>query len=80
MPLETTNAFTAKLAMEYCKKTLKLVDENYSTELSRSINYGRVSIADYVFYSLLQFLEVAYSVNLLCAPELPILQHLRRMI
>lgn len=80
VPLETTNALAAELALEFCKKTLRLVDENYATELHRSIDNGRVSIADCVFYSLLQFSEGVYGVDLLSEPELPVLQRLREML
>lgn len=80
VPLETTNALTAELAMEFCKKTLRLVEENYVTESRLSIDNGRVSIADCVFYSLLQFSGGVYGVDLLSAPELPTLQRLREML
>ena len=80
VPLETTNALTAELAMEFCKKTLRLVEENYATELRLSIDNGRVSIADCVFYSLLQFSGGVYGVDLLSEPELPTLQRLRGML
>jgi glutathione S-transferase len=80
VPLEKTNALASELAMEYCKKTLRLVEENYATELSRSIDNGRVSIADCVLYSLLQFSEGVYGVDLLSGPELPVLRRLREML
>ena len=80
VPLEKTNALAAELALEFCKKTLRLVEENYTTELQRSIDDGRVSIADCVFYSLLQFSERVYGVDLLSEPELPVLQRLRAML
>ena len=80
VPLGETNALAAQLALEFCKQTLRLVDENHSTELQRSIDNGRVSIADCVFYSLLQFSEGVYSVDLLSEPELPILKRLRAML
>ncbi|GAB7325570.1 hypothetical protein MBLNU13_g09568t1 [Cladosporium sp. NU13] len=80
VPLETTNALAAELALEFCKKTLRLVDENYATELRRSIDNGRISIADCVFYSLLQFSEGVYGVDLLSEPDLPVLQSLRTML
>lgn len=66
--------------MEYCKKTLRLVEENYATELCRSIDVGRVSIALCVFDSLLQFSKGVYGVDLLCEPELSVLQRLRGML
>lgn len=78
--LEETNAVAAKLAMEYCKKTLRLVEENYATELCRSLDVGRVSIALCVFDSLLQFSKGVYGVDLLSEPELPVLQRLRGML
>ncbi|KAM0702490.1 hypothetical protein Q7P35_009918 [Cladosporium inversicolor] len=80
VPLEKTNALAAELAMEYCKKTLRLVEESYAAEISRSIDDGRVSIADFVLYSLLLFSEGVYGVDLLSEPELPVLQGLRGML
>jgi glutathione S-transferase len=80
VPLEKTNAAAAELAMEYCKKTLMLVEEKYAAELSRSVDRGRVSIADCVFYSLMQFSEGVYGVDLLSEPELPVLRRLRGML
>lgn len=78
--LEKTNAMAAELGMEYCRKTLRLVEESYAAELLRSIDSGRVSIADCVLYSLLLFSEGVYGVDLLTEPELPILQRLREML
>lgn len=80
MPLEKTNPLASELAMEYCKKTLRLVEEKYAAELSRSIDNDRVSIADCVLYSLLQFSEGVYGVDLLSEPELPVLRRLRGML
>jgi glutathione S-transferase len=80
VPLEKTNALASELAMEYCKKTLRLVEESYTVELSLSIDSGRVSIADCVLYSLLQFSEGVYGVDLLSEPELPGLRRLRGML
>jgi len=80
VPMEETNALTAKLALEYCKKTLRLVEENYAAELSRSVDEGRVSIADCVLYSLLLFSKGVYGVDLLSEPELPVLQRVRGMM
>ena len=80
VPLEETNALAAKLALEYCRKTLRLVEENYTTELSRSVDSGRVSVADCVLNSLLQFSERVYGVDLLSGPEMPLLRHLRGML
>jgi glutathione S-transferase len=78
--LEKTNALASELAMEFCKKTLRLVEENYAAELSRSIDNERVSIADCVLYSLLQFSEGVYGIDLLSGPELPVLRRLRGML
>lgn len=80
VPLERTNALASELAMEYCKKTLRLVEESYAAEISRSIDGGRVSIADCVLYSLLLFSEGVYGVDLLAEPELPVLRQLRGML
>lgn len=80
VPLEETNALAAKLALEYCRKTLGLVEEKYSTELSRAVDSGRISIADCVLSSLLQFSEGVYGVDLLSGPELPLLRSLRGML
>jgi len=80
VPLEETNALAANLALEYCRKTLRLVEENYATELSRSMDGGHISIADCVLGSLLQFSEGVYGVDLLSGPELPLLRRLRGML
>jgi glutathione S-transferase len=80
VPLEETNALAAKLALEYCRKTLKLVEENYAADIERSIDSGRVSIADCVLHSLLLFSEGVYGVDLLFGPDLPVLQRLRKML
>lgn len=77
VPLEETNALTAKLALEYCRKTLRLVEKDYATELSHSIDSGRISIADCMLDSLFQFSGTIYGVDLLSDPELPALQRLR---
>ncbi|CAM1506227.1 Fc.00g058680.m01.CDS01 [Cosmosporella sp. VM-42] len=73
VPMETTNALTAKLALEYCKKNLKLLDKYYvGDELLKG---GReVNIADCVLYSLLYFAKDLYSLDLLDDPELSDLQ------
>jgi glutathione S-transferase len=80
VPLEETNALAARLAMEYCRKTLRLVEEKYAAELERSIDSERISIADCVLDSLLQFSERIYGVDLLDGLEVPVLRRLREML
>jgi glutathione S-transferase len=64
VPLEQTNALTAKLALEYCKKNLKLLEENYFAEDSGRLGQ-RTTIAHCVLYSLLQFSKELYGIDLL---------------
>jgi glutathione S-transferase len=74
VPIEQTNALTAKLALEFCKKNLKLLEENYFAEDSRLGDGGKLTIAHCVLYALLQFSREVYGVDLLSEPELPALR------
>ena len=72
-PIETTHALTAKLALEYCQKNLKLLDAYYVGN-ERLENGGPATIADCVLYSTLHFAKDMYSLDLLADRELPGLQ------
>lgn len=80
VPLEQTDGLTAKLALEYCKKTLGLLEEYYGSGLLPTLQSGRFSIAECVLLSLLQFSRNLYGVDLLSGPELPTLRCLRTML
>lgn len=73
--LESTNALAAKLALEYCKKSLRLIEENYLGD-SQFGDGSRFTIAHHMLYSLLQFSRELYDVDLLTDPGLPNLQRL----
>lgn len=70
VPMETTNALTAKLILEYCKKNLKLLEEYYAEDRRFELG-GRANLADCVLASLLHFARDAYDFDLLADPELP---------
>lgn len=75
MPLEQTSALAGKLALEYCRKNLKILEEDYFAEQTSLFGSGsRVSIAHCVLYSLLHFSRRLYGVDLLSEPELPALR------
>lgn len=69
VPLEPTHAFTAKLVLDNCRKTLKLLEGYYDEESSRKGD-GSFSIADCVLFSLLQFAKELYGKDLTIEPEL----------
>lgn len=71
VPLEQTSALTARLTMEYCRKNLKLLEDNYFAE---NEDGEKMTIAHCVLYSLLQFSREMYGVDLLSEPELPALR------
>lgn len=73
VPLERTSALTANLVLEYCKKNLKLLEDQFADDF-RLERGGRVTIAHCVLYSLLQFAAELYDMDLLSAPELPVLR------
>lgn len=73
VPLETTNATAAKLALEYCRKNLKLLEDQFADDF-RLEQGGKFTIAHCVLYSTLQFAADLYHVDLLSAPELPVLR------
>ncbi|KAF7551752.1 hypothetical protein G7Z17_g4800 [Cylindrodendrum hubeiense] len=68
--MEMTNALTAKLVLEYCKKNLKLLDAYYDGD-KRLEGDLQVNIADCILFSLLHFSKDLYSLDLLSDPELP---------
>ncbi|KAH6682174.1 hypothetical protein F5X68DRAFT_263190 [Plectosphaerella plurivora] len=75
VPIEQTSALAAKLVLEYCRKDLKILEDNYFAEqTSLARNGGRASIAHCVLYSLLHFSRKLYGIDLLSGPELPALR------
>lgn len=63
VPMETTSALASKLALEYCAKMLKALDEYYGSV--RALDEGRpVTIADCALFSLLQFSKGLYDLDL----------------
>ncbi|KAJ3520764.1 hypothetical protein NM208_g13580 [Fusarium decemcellulare] len=67
VPMEATNALTAKLTFEYCHKSLTLLSAYYEGD---TLEQGRkVHIADCILYSLLHFSKELYGVDLV--RELP---------
>ena len=78
VPMETTNAYAAKLVLEFCKKNLKLLDGYYAGD-KRLGDDGRVNIADCVLYSLLHFAKDLYELDLLADPGLSNLQSFYRL-
>jgi glutathione S-transferase len=68
--LEETHPLTAKLALEYCQKNLKLLDKYYEEDTRFNGGDGQVTIADCVLYSTLHFAKDLYSLDLLADPEL----------
>lgn len=70
IPLERTSALASSLVMEYCKKNLKLLEDQFADGLR--LKEGTTgTIAHCVLYSVLQFADEIYGVNLLSDPELP---------
>ncbi|KAF5027835.1 hypothetical protein F66182_62 [Fusarium sp. NRRL 66182] len=74
VPMEETNALTAKLVLEYCLKNLKLLNRYYENDNRLKDNGGQAIIADCVLYSTLHFAKGLYARDLLADPELT---HLR---
>ncbi|KAI1029168.1 hypothetical protein LB503_013343 [Fusarium chuoi] len=68
--LEETHPVTAKLALEYCTKNLKLLEKYYEEDTRFDGGDGQVTIADCVLYSTLHFAKDLYSLDLLADPEL----------
>ncbi|VTT68326.1 unnamed protein product [Fusarium fujikuroi] len=71
--LEETHPVTAKLALEYCTKNLKLLEKYYEGDTRFNGGDGRVTIADCVLYSTLHFAKDLYSLDLLADHELTFL-------
>ncbi|KAH7136791.1 hypothetical protein B0J13DRAFT_640317 [Dactylonectria estremocensis] len=68
--MERTNALSAKLVLEYCKKNLKLLDGYYDGDTRLKCD-GQINIADCILFSLLHFSKDLYCLDLLSDPELP---------
>ncbi|KAG5805588.1 hypothetical protein H9Q74_009118 [Fusarium xylarioides] len=68
--LEETHPITAKLALEYCQKNLRLLEKYYEGEPRLDGGAGQVTIADCVLYSTLHFAKDLYALDLLADPEL----------
>ncbi|KAG5769103.1 hypothetical protein H9Q69_014128 [Fusarium xylarioides] len=68
--LEETHPITAKLALEYCRKNLKLLEKYYEGDTRFGGRDGQVTIADCVLYSTLHFAKDLYALDLLADPEL----------
>lgn len=80
--LEPTSPVAAGMALEWCKRNLKLLEayyEDYDKGNTRRFENGVireeedsvVTIADCVLFSLLQFSRELYGVDLLVEPDLP---------
>ena len=71
VPMEETNATAARLILEYCKKNLKNLEENFGYEFAGCFEAdGSVTIAHCVLYSTLSFAKELYGVDLLEEPKL----------
>jgi glutathione S-transferase len=73
VPLETTHAFTAKLALETCNKNLRLLDRYYAEDAGKETEKP-ISVVDCVLFSTLQFARDLYNLDLLDDAELSHLQ------
>ncbi|KAI6778738.1 uncharacterized protein J7T54_000772 [Emericellopsis cladophorae] len=71
--LETTSALTAKLALEFCTKNLRLLDRYYAEDAGKNAERP-VRVVDCVLFSTLQFARNLYNLDLLDDAEL---SHLR---
>ncbi|KAG9256504.1 uncharacterized protein F5Z01DRAFT_634088 [Emericellopsis atlantica] len=72
--LETTNALTAKLALELCTKNLRLLDRYYAEGAEKEGAERSVMVVDCVLFSTLHFARNMYNLDLLDDAEL---SHLR---
>lgn len=71
--LEETSPVAAKLALEYCKKNLAKLESYYGDRPVLTVD-DRITIADCVLYSLMQFSRELYGLDLLSHPDLPSLK------
>ncbi|RYP12955.1 hypothetical protein DL767_010981 [Monosporascus sp. MG133] len=72
VPLETSSAEASRLAMEWCKRNLKLLDAYYEGD-KRIENGGAdaaTTIADCALFAFLQYSKAMHAVDLLAEPEL----------
>ena len=72
--LEPSSPEGAKMAMEWSKKNLKLIEKYYDGDVRFETGGGASTIADCVLFSLLQFANNLYSCDLLEDPQLPALK------
>ncbi|RYP09295.1 hypothetical protein DL764_001342 [Monosporascus ibericus] len=72
-PFETLSAEGSRLAIEYCKRDLKLLEAYYEGDkrLENGEADAATTIADCALFSLLQFSKAMHAVDLLTEPELP---------
>lgn len=75
IPVEQTNALTAKLVLEYCRKNLKRLEDDYFANDSAFGDDSRFTTAHCVLYSLFQFSEELYNLDLLSEPDFPVLRN-----
>lgn len=72
--LEPSSPEGAKMAMEWAKKNLKLIEKYYDGDVRFENGGGASTIADCVLFSMLQFANNLYSCDLLEDPQLPALK------
>ncbi|KFY12328.1 hypothetical protein V491_06837 [Pseudogymnoascus sp. VKM F-3775] len=72
--LEPSSPEGAKMAMEWTKRNLKLIEKYYDGDVRFEAGGGTSTIADCVLFSLLQFSNNLYSLDLLEDPQLPALK------
>lgn len=72
LTLEETHALTAKMALESCRKNLKLLEDYYQGDARfEEGGSGKAHMADCVLASTLHFAKDLYCVDLMADPELP---------
>ncbi|KAI1406914.1 hypothetical protein F5Y13DRAFT_176107 [Hypoxylon sp. FL1857] len=70
--LEPVSPAAAGFAMAWAKRNLKLLEDYYEGRFKEDTSDGeKVTIADCVLFSLLQFAKELYTQDLLADPELP---------
>ncbi|OBT62680.1 hypothetical protein VE03_07525 [Pseudogymnoascus sp. 23342-1-I1] len=72
--LEPSSPDGAKMAMEWTKKNLKLIEKYYDGDVRFETGGGSSTTGDCVLFSLLQFSNNLYSCDLLEDPQLPALK------
>ncbi|RYP90823.1 hypothetical protein DL770_003084 [Monosporascus sp. CRB-9-2] len=73
VPIETSSAEGSRLALEWCKRDLKLLEAYYEGD-KRLENGGAdaaTTIADCALFAFLQYSKEMHAVDLLAEPELP---------